>query len=147
MSIKNKKILKYVDSSIQRQQNDIYEILLLTKFCKYGGLVQLMNDRISGSMGINRLNENEIIHIFCDVCEALSELHLNGIIHRDLKIENILIDDSSLDVHNKRANPSENCLLFNYVLCDFGSCTSKTYDRKLNNSVQSVQTAIDEIQK
>jgi serine/threonine protein kinase len=136
-----------VDSAVQRQQNEIYEILLLTKYCKYGGLVQLMNDRISVNMGINRLNENEIIHIFCDVCEALSELHYNGIIHRDLKVENILIDDSSLDIHNKRANPSENCLLFNYVLCDFGSCTNKTYDRKLTNSVQIVQAVTDEIQK
>jgi hypothetical protein len=38
LSEKNKKILKYIDSSIQRQTEDIYEILLLTKYCKLGGL-------------------------------------------------------------------------------------------------------------
>ena len=41
LSEQNKKILKYVDSSIQRQTEDIYEILLLTKYCKLGGLGKL----------------------------------------------------------------------------------------------------------
>ena len=50
-----------------------------------------MNDRIANGSG--RLQELEIMQIFCDVCEALVDCHVNGIIHRDLKVENILIDD------------------------------------------------------
>lgn len=36
--------------------------------------------------------ENEVLHIFCDIAEAVSRLHhcQTPIIHRDLKIENIL---------------------------------------------------------
>lgn len=146
MSEHNKNILKYVDSSIQRQTSDIYEILLLTKYCKLGGLVQLMNDRLNSSAG--RLNESEILHIFCDTCEALSDLHANGIIHRDLKIENILIEDAS---SSSSAVSSSTKHPFNYtfVLCDFGSATKQIFDRRqnLNMSHQTVQLVADEIQK
>lgn len=102
LSEHNDKILKYVDSAIQRQSTDIYEILLLTKYCRLGGVVQLMNERLASTASTpnsslltssstashnGRLSEIEIIHIFCDICEAVAELHYNNIIHRDLKIE------------------------------------------------------------
>jgi serine/threonine protein kinase len=84
------------------------------------------------------LQENEILNIFCDICEALVDCHANGIIHRDLKIENILIDDELTD--NKRH------VTINYVLCDFGSATTNVYDRRSNNSV-SVALVADEINR
>lgn len=143
LSEQNKNILKYIDSSIQRQTEEIYEILLLTKYCKLGGLVQLINDRLSSNPSSAHLQENEVIKMFCDVCEGLAELHENGIIHRDLKIENILIDNSEPD--KKRAAPNPNSI--NYVLCDFGSATKKIFDRRLTNSAQQVQLVADEIQK
>lgn len=140
LSEHNKKILSYVDSIIQRQTSDIYEILLLTKLCKAGGLVQLMNDRLSNN---SRLQENEIVQIFCDICEAVADLHANGIIHRDLKIENILLDELS---DSKRQSNSNLPLNYNFVLCDFGSATKKVYDRRLNPT-QSVQLVTEDIQK
>ena len=132
-----------MDSSIQRQTDEIYEILLLTKYCKLGGLVQLLNERLGSAA---RLQENEIIKIFCDVCEAVAALHENAIIHRDLKTENILIDTSDADKKQQRSadvNPNT----INYVLCNFGSATTQVFDRRLNSSEQSVQLVADEIQK
>lgn len=72
--------------------------------------------------------ENEILKIFCDVCEAVSRLHMcnTPIIHRDLKIENILITEEG-----------------NFVLCDFGSATS----RVLNPEKHGVVFVEEEIQK
>ncbi len=115
----HKNIIKYVDSAIHKLNDDIYEILLLTKYYKYGHVVQLMNDNPTG------FSETLVLQIFCDVCEAVAQVHQYGIIHRDIKVENILIDNS------------------NYVLCDFGSATHKVLDPRLN----SIQYIADEIQR
>lgn len=137
----NAKILRYVDSAIQRQSSDIYEILLLTKYCKIGGVVQLMNDRLAAQ---RFLKETEVLRIFCDVCEAVADLHANGIIHRDLKVENILIDEDNSAPATKGSNAAAGGLHF--VLCDFGSATRHIYDRKAMPGL-NVQAVMDEIQK
>lgn len=136
LSSTNKKILKYVDSCIQRQLgsgSDIYEILLLTKYCQLGGVIQLMNDRLSinnnhfyvnSNPTLNRLSEIEILCIFCDVCETVADLHANGVIHRDLKVENVLIDD------RQSSNSCGNSLPYTFLLCDFGSATQKFWEKK-----------------
>lgn len=112
----------------------------MTKYCKLGGIVQLINERISN--GTNRLHEQEILRIFCDVCEALVDCHSNGIIHRDLKIENILIDE--VDSESSRRGSQQRTI--NYVLCDFGSATTQVYDRRSNQSL-SVALVADEINR
>ena len=63
LSEHNKNILKYVDSAIQRHTDEIYEILLLTKYCKLGGLVQLINDRLGANPVTAHLQENEVSYI------------------------------------------------------------------------------------
>ena len=102
-----------------------------------------MNDRLSNN---SRLQENEIIQIFCDICEALADLHANGIIHRDLKIENILLDELSDSKRQLNSTNPNQPLNYNFVLCDFGSATKNVYDRRLNPT-QSVQLVTEDIQK
>ncbi|CAG2112293.1 unnamed protein product, partial [Medioppia subpectinata] len=89
-----------------------------------GHVLQLMNDRINVGF-----SENELLKIFCDICEAVARLHHNQppIIHRDLKIENILISESG-----------------SYQLCDFGSATVKVLR---NSDSQSVLDIEEEIKK
>lgn len=85
------------------------------------------------------LKENSAYRKFNLIINKIQvDLHENGIIHRDLKIENVLIDDRP----STNASPS---LPFTFVLCDFGSATSNVYDKR--TSSQSVQTIFEEIQK
>lgn len=72
--------------------------------------------------------EPEILHIFCDITEAVSRLHQcqTPIIHRDLKVENVLQADNG-----------------DYILCDFGSATGKI----LNPKVHGVSAVEEEIKK
>jgi serine/threonine protein kinase len=101
----HKNIVRYMAHMIKKQPTGVYEILLLIEYCSRGHVLDLMNKRLNSGF-----NESEILHIFSDVCQAISRLHFNKvpIAHRDLKVENILINDSN-----------------NYVLCDFGSATQK----------------------
>ena len=74
-----------------------------------------MNEKVKDSSATNYgsfsgcFEEGKVLKIFCDVCEAVAKLHANSVIHRDLKIENILISEPDT-----------------YVLCDFGSATARS---------------------
>ncbi|KAL5281342.1 BMP2K family protein [Megaselia abdita] len=121
-SMRHKNIIGYIDSCINLKDNGVYEVLLLMPYCKQN-LLNFMNSRIQTG-----IPENEVLKIFCDICEAVSRLHIcnTPIIHRDLKIENILLTDEG-----------------HYVLCDFGSATS----RVLNPEKHGVVFVEEEIQK
>jgi AP2-associated kinase len=93
-----------------------------------------MNERLkehaaSMTEGTGVFEEEEILRIFCDVCQAVSRLHHNkpNVIHRDLKVENLLISDSG-----------------HYILCDFGSSTIKNVHPTTCSSITEVE---DEIKK
>ncbi|VDN31944.1 unnamed protein product [Gongylonema pulchrum] len=124
----HKNIVSYVDHMILKNNCGVYECSLLTAYYK-NSVLQLMNDRhLAGRC----LSANEVLKIFCDVCEAVARLHHSQtpVIHRDLKAENVLIDE------RQRGSPT-------YVLCDFGSATTKV----LSSETQSLQFIEDEIHR
>uniref|UniRef100_A0A0R3S2I2 non-specific serine/threonine protein kinase n=1 Tax=Elaeophora elaphi TaxID=1147741 RepID=A0A0R3S2I2_9BILA len=124
----HKNIVSYIDHMILKNNCGVYECSLLTTYYK-SSVLQLMNERhLAGRC----LSANEILKIFCDVCEAVARLHHSQtpVIHRDLKAENVLIDE-----HGPGAPV--------YVLCDFGSATTKV----LSSDTQSLQFIEEEIHR
>ncbi len=103
---------------------------LLLEFCKMN-LVQYMN-----SMLPNQLPLTTVLHIMYDISQAVYFLHANKIIHRDLKLENVLLRETnhSIDYYE----PS-------YCLCDFGSCSNYTLaSNTLPTNIVQVQSDIEQ---
>lgn len=120
----HKNIVGFLDSSITAVGGgDVWEVFILMDFCRGGQVVNLMNQRLQTGF-----SEQEALQIFCDTCEAVARLHQykTPIIHRDLKVENILLHDRG-----------------HYVLCDFGSATMKFQ----NPQSEGVTAVEDEIKK
>uniref|UniRef100_M4A644 BMP2 inducible kinase n=1 Tax=Xiphophorus maculatus TaxID=8083 RepID=M4A644_XIPMA len=116
----HKNVVRYLDSTISFVSDSVWEVLILMEYCK-GQVVKQMNQRLNVGF-----SEAEVLHIFCDTCEAVARLHQckTPIIHRDLKVENILLNDQG-----------------NYVLCDFGSSTHKVL-LPLKDGVTAVEDEI-----
>ncbi len=72
-----------------------------SEFCGCGSLKDISLP-VSSHQQINR--------IAYQTCLAIERMHTLGIIHRDLKIENVLFDNQGI-----------------VKLCDFGSATTNTY--------------------
>ena len=72
-------VINYVDS-------DEYVYIFL-ELCKNGSLRKLLNDR-------NHLTEKEVQCYMYQIIIALNYIHSNNVIHRDLKLENILLGDN-----------------------------------------------------
>ncbi|XP_074084661.1 BMP-2-inducible protein kinase isoform X2 [Macrotis lagotis] len=119
----HKNIVSYLDCAINSFSDNVWEVLILMEYCRAGQVVNQMNKRLQTGF-----TEPEVLHIFCDTCEAVARLHQckTPIVHRDLKVENILLNDGG-----------------NYVLCDFGSATNKF----LNPQKDGVNVVEEEIKK
>ena len=76
----------------------------MSELCTGGTLFDLLN-KFNG-----KLTEAQIIHIAIDICNGLAELHHQGISHRDIEVENILLGGKS------------------FKLCDFGSASTSILD-------------------
>lgn len=73
--------------------------------------------------------ENKVKYIFTQLVSALDHCHKLGICHRDVKIENVLIDERTLKVS----------------LCDFGFATFFKRDERLSKWCGSPHTVAPEI--
>ena len=85
---------------------------IINDYCPNGELYYQINKQFS---------ETQMAVIFRQIFSGLSYLHENNIIHRDLKLENILITDIEKSITTKEK-------LFNIKIIDFG--TAKIFDRK-----------------
>jgi len=97
---------------------DLQSPFLVMPYCKNGSLGALINKKES-------FNEREIAEVIFQLSDALTYLHKEGVIHRDIKPDNVLIDDHG-----------------NYLLTDFGiSSKLQSSLRKGTNSVKSMTRA------
>ena len=87
--------------------------ILITEYCEGGELF----DQVK-----NQLSETQIAVIFKQILSGLAYLHSNNIVHRDLKLENILIHDK------EKSDNGED--LFDIKIIDFG--TARFFDKGRN---------------
>ncbi|GEQ71964.1 hypothetical protein JCM33374_g5650 [Metschnikowia sp. JCM 33374] len=102
-TLKNaRSIVKYYDSNAERLPDGSYQVLVLMELCPNNSLLDYMNERIR-----SKLSEPEILKILLDISIGVYEMHKIKLIHRDIKIENVLIDAKN-----------------SFKLCDFGSVST-----------------------
>ena len=87
---------------------------LVTEYCEGGELFDQVR---------NQLSETQIAVIFRQLLSGLAYLHSHNIVHRDLKLENILIYETE-----KSKTTGED--LFNIKIIDFG--TARIFDKSKN---------------
>ncbi|KAK6204269.1 Akl1 serine/threonine protein kinase [Scheffersomyces amazonensis] len=109
-------IVKYYDSHAERLENGTYQVLVVMELCPNKSLLDYMNAKIK-----TRLNEREILKIMFDISLALYEMHRLKMIHRDVKIENVLIDSKH-----------------DFKLCDFGSTSPPVFPPKDQQAFQAL---------
>ncbi|KAJ6658883.1 hypothetical protein lerEdw1_019519 [Lerista edwardsae] len=63
------------------------KIVIIMECASKGELYDYISER-------RRLNERETRHFFRQIVSAVHYCHKNGVVHRDLKLENILLDDN-----------------------------------------------------
>ena len=129
----HKNCICLIESAIKFVGEGVHEVLMLMNYCS-NSVLSMMNEKLKDASSTNYgtfsgcFKESKVLKIFCDVCEAVARLHQQNVIHRDLKIENILISEPDT-----------------YVLCDFGSSTTRVI-----NEIASPQERIqieEEIKK
>ena len=99
---------------------------LISEFCEYGDMFEL----IQGSDQDDKLEEQQVAHIMKQILSVVSYCHSNGIINRDLRPENILID--SYELHKVKGIE----LPFYYIkVNDFKSARTFKNSKNLNKKV------------
>ncbi|XP_015193532.1 serine/threonine-protein kinase 33 isoform X2 [Lepisosteus oculatus] len=83
---------------------------LVTELCEGGELKEILQKN-------KRFTENETRHIICSLAGAIAYLHKKDIVHRDLKLENILVKSN----HNDNGNE----MMLNIKVTDFGLAVQK----------------------
>lgn len=107
-------IVKYYDSHAERLENGTYQVLVLMELCPNKSLLDFMNSKIK-----TKLTEPEILKIMIDISIGIYEMHKMKLVHRDIKIENVLIDAKH-----------------DFKLCDFGSTSAPIMPAKDQQQLQ-----------
>ncbi|XP_044059222.1 serine/threonine-protein kinase 33 isoform X2 [Siniperca chuatsi] len=94
-------ILKQVNHAHIIHLEEVYDTArmtyLVTELCVGGELKQLLQRK-------KFFTEDETRHIICSLADAVVYLHKRDIVHRDLKLENILVKNSPDEDDNSRIN-------------------------------------------
>ncbi|XP_061466321.1 serine/threonine-protein kinase 33 isoform X2 [Rhineura floridana] len=85
-------------------------VYLVLELCEDGELKEILQRK-------GQFTENETRHIIQSLASAIAYLHRKDIVHRDLKLENILVKSSDID--------EENEIKLNIMVTDFGLAVQK----------------------
>jgi len=116
-SVKHPNIVKYID--LKKTKNHWY---VITEFISGGSLTDILHKYMA--MYQRPFPEDIVQHIMRQIVSAVQYLHLNRIIHRDLKLDNILVNFAS--EYDKQIFNLKNCQV---KIIDFGFATILNSDK------------------
>ena len=116
-SVKHPNIVKYID--LKKTKNHWY---LITEFISGGSLTDILHKYMA--MYQRPFPEDIVQHIMRQIVNAVQYLHFNRIIHRDLKLDNILVNFAS--DYDKQTLNLKNCQV---KIIDFGFATILNSDK------------------
>eukprot|EP00249_Psilotum_nudum_P014021 c24625_g1_i1 orf=199-1584(-) len=101
--------------------NRCHGLLIITKFMEEGCLHQYLQRR-------QKLDVQEVIQLALGIAEGMSFLHSRGIVHRDLKSANVLLDEKG-----------------NVVIGDLGNCCLWNEEREIKQELGSYRWMAPEV--
>ena len=116
-SVKHPNIVKYID--LKKTKNHWY---LITEFISGGSLTDILHKYMA--MYQRPFPEDVVQHLMRQIVSAVQYLHFNKIIHRDLKLDNILVNFAS--DYDKQTLNLKNCQV---KIIDFGFATILNSDK------------------
>jgi len=75
---------------------DHNELWILMDYCGVGSVLDLIGDNDEKPLKVKNLREDQIATILAAVVKGLVYLHAKGIVHRDIKCANILLNDQGV---------------------------------------------------
>ncbi|EAR97002.2 tyrosine kinase domain protein (macronuclear) [Tetrahymena thermophila SB210] len=111
-------IVQYLGS--QELQGGSLGVLVIEN-CPKGSLVDIMSMTPK-----NQLSEQQILRVIYEVAQGLSHIHKRKLIHRDIKIENILYSEEN-----------------RFKICDFGSVTNNLVPKISKCNIQDIKEEMD----
>ena len=91
--------------SLYRVEETQEEIVLITEYLGEGSLLEWLQLRAF------KITEKEAKSIAIDLANALLAMHQQGILHRDIKLENVMMSSTSPEIHVKLIDLGLSCFL------------------------------------